>query len=130
LKNIRRLDCHSDDKTLASCNPDPSLSPPREAVDWRNALETAARISETDYAAALARVLRALGCSGRDDAIYVVRGLGFRQRLQDDDDDAASSLIDDIMNKDGKDCPVATALTDADRAKLLQIKQDAEKAGK
>jgi hypothetical protein len=39
-------------------------------------------------------------------------------------------MIDDLMNKDSKDCPVAASLTDADRAKLLQIKRDAEKADK
>jgi hypothetical protein len=43
---------------------------------------------------------------------------------------AAISLIDDLTDKASKDCPVAAALTDADRAKLLQIKQGIEKAGK
>jgi hypothetical protein len=43
---------------------------------------------------------------------------------------AAISLIDDLTDKASKDCPVAAALTDADRAKLLEIKQGIEKAGK
>jgi hypothetical protein len=34
------------------------------------------------------------------------------------------------MNKDTKDCAVAAVLTDADRAKLLQIKQAIAKAKK
>jgi hypothetical protein len=43
---------------------------------------------------------------------------------------APQHLIDDLTDKASKDCPVAAALTDADRAKLLQIKQGIEKAGK
>ena len=53
---------------------------------------------------------------------------GAESRLQSPG--AAISLIDDLTDKASKDCPVAAALTDADRAKLLQIKQGIEKAGK
>jgi hypothetical protein len=77
----------------------------------------------------LQRTLNELICSGDDDAIYVVRGEGFQSRLQAAGA-AAPDMIDDLMNKDSKDCPVAASLTDADRAKLLQIKRDAEKADK
>ncbi len=129
LANIRRLDCASPDKTLGSCNPDPSLSPPQEAVDWRNALESAARINETDYATALAATLKTLVCSKDENAIYVVRGGGFQSRLGAAGDEGAK-LIVFITNKDNKDCPVSALLTDADRAKLLQIKQQIEKAPK
>jgi hypothetical protein len=34
------------------------------------------------------------------------------------------------LDKDSRDCPVAAALTDADRAKLLRIKRDAENEDK
>lgn len=129
LKHISRLDCANRDDDLASCDPDPSLEPPLKAAEWREELETAGRLSETDYAAALARVLKALVCSSDDDAIYVMRGNGFESRLEAAGG-AASGLIDDLMNKSGKDCPVSASLTDADRAKLLQAKRDAEKADK
>jgi uncharacterized protein YjbI with pentapeptide repeats len=128
-KRILRLDCNSDDKTLASCNPDPSQAPPREAVDWRNVLETAARINKTDYEVALAAQLKAVVCSGGDNAIYVLRGVGFQDRLKAVGG-AASDLISDLTNKDSKDCPVAAELTDDDKAALLQIKQEAKNAGK
>jgi len=122
LKRIESLDCRTPDKTLASC--DPSAPPPPEAVTWRKALE-AARVDEEAYAEALAKALKELVCSG-DDAIYVVRGAGFQERLKAAGA-AASSLIDDLTNKDSKDCPVSASLTDADKAKLLRIKQNATK---
>jgi len=102
------------------------------AAAWRKALE-AARINDTEYVIALAKVLRDLVCSGDDDAIYVVRGAGvlpaFQNRLEAAGP-AAINLISDLMDKGSKDCPVAAALSDADRAKLLQIKQKIEKTGK
>lgn len=64
LENISRLDCHSADTTLAPCNPDPSLPPPREPAAWREALENAARINVADYEAALAAQLKTLVCPG------------------------------------------------------------------
>ena len=81
------------------------------------------------YAEALAKTLKGLVCSGGDDAIYVVRGYGFQSRLKAAGA-AASGLMDDLMNKDSKACPVAASLTDADRATLLQVKRDTEKADK
>jgi uncharacterized protein YjbI with pentapeptide repeats len=130
LTHIWRLDCASDDKTLALCNSDPSLSPPHEAVDWRNDVERAS-VDETAYAAALAAQLKALVCSGGKSAIYVVRGLSREiigpSRLQAAGS-AAIDLVDDLTNKDSNDCPVSAALTDADRGNLLQIKQKIEVA--
>ena len=123
LKNIRRLDCGDQDDTLAPCN---GAAPPPGAVAWREALEAAAPMDHEAYAKALAQILRELVCSGGDDAIHVVRGAsdgrGFLHRLEAAGL-AGSGLIDDLMNKDSKDCPVAAALTDADRARLSQIKQ-------
>jgi hypothetical protein len=113
-------------KTLASC--DPSAAPPPEALEWRKALE-AASVDEKAYAEALVKALKELVCSGGDEPVHVVRGRGFQARL-DNAGAAASDLIDDLMNKESKDCPVSAALTNADRAKLLQIKQEAKKAGK
>ncbi len=96
-------------------------STPPAAEEWRKALE-AARADEKVYAEALAAVLKKLVCSGGDDAIHVLRGIGYQSRLKAAGS-AASNLIDNLTNKDSKDCPVAAALTDGDRAKLLQIKQ-------
>ena len=126
LVHITDLDCADPDPALASCNP--SVPPPPEAAAWRQTLETA-RVDDKAYAAALARVLRGLVCSGGDDAIYIARGDGFQNRLQASGA-VASDLIGDLTNKDSKDCPVAAGLTDADRADLFRIKRDIENAGK
>ena len=60
-----------------------------------------------------------------DSAAFVLRGLmannGFKRRLTDAGPEAPA-LIDSIMSKD---CLVSAWLTEADRARLLQIKQDA-----
>ena len=41
---------------------------------------------------------------------------------------AALDLIDDLMIKDSKDCPVAAAMTDGDRGSLLRVKKSIEAA--
>jgi hypothetical protein len=132
LNRLGELDCLNSAPTLASCDPRwawvPPLKPLDETVAWRNVLE-AARVDDETYTKALARVLQDLVCSGDGAAIYVVRGGGFQDRLEAARV-AASRLINDLANKDSKDCPVSASLTDTDRAKLLQIKQGIEKAGK
>jgi len=125
LERIRRLDCSNTDKTLASCDPDATA--PDEAVTWRETLKAAAGGGDEAYTLVLVRTLKGLVCSGDDDAIDVLRGLGFQGRLRAAGA-AASDLIDDLMSKDSKDCPVAASLTDADRAMLLQNKQAAIRA--
>jgi uncharacterized protein YjbI with pentapeptide repeats len=123
LERIQSLDCANPDKTLASC--DPSAAPPPEATAWRKALE-AARVDEKVYATALTKIiLKELVCSDRDNAIPIVRGTGFQDRLLAAGP-AAIDLIDDLMNKDTKDCPVSASLTDAALAKLLQTKRNIE----
>ena len=124
LIRIQNLDCSSFDKTLAAC--DPSAAPPPQATAWRNELE-AAGVDERAYAEAIANALRGLVCSGGADAIYVVRGEGFQERLHDAGR-AASELIEDLVNKDSKDCPVAAALTETDRANLARVKKTAIEA--
>ena len=119
LGRIQVLSCSNSDKALASC--DPAAAPPPDAAAWREALE-AASVDEKAYDAAVATVLKRLVCSGGGDAIHILRGPGFSLRLAAAVT-AASGLIDDLMNKDSKDCPVAAALTDGDRANLLDIKQ-------
>ena len=65
-----------------------------------------------------ARLLR------RRHAISALRGNGFQSRLLAASIDGRK-LIDVITNKDGKDCPVPAALTEADKAMLLRVKQEA-----
>ena len=131
LKQIRILDCAV--PAFESCDylPPPVgaawwLGTQRDAVVWREALEKAARVDEQAYAEALAKVLTKLVCSGGGNAIYVLRGAGFHDRLKAAGA-AGSGLIDDLTSKDSKDCPVAASLTDADRAELLHMKQAAIK---
>ena len=119
LERIQRLDCSNRDSTLASCNP--SLPLPPEAEAWRKALQEA-RVDDQAYASALAETLKKLVCSGDADSIYVVRGAGFRTRLLATRH-AAPDLIDDLMDKESKDCSVAAAMTDTGRAYMLRIKQ-------
>ncbi len=118
LERIQSLDCSNSDTTLASCNS--SAEPPPEAAAWRKALEDA-RVDDAAYAKALAAALKTLVCSGDDGAVYVVWGGGFESRLESGGPEAPA-LVDFIMSKD---CPVSGSLTDADKAKLLRIKQDA-----
>ena len=131
LDRIRSLDCAN--PTLASC--DPVLPPPvgaaarrkslEDAYAWRKSLEGAG-VDDAAYAKALAAELKALVCSGGKDAIYVLRGLGFRDRLAGTGPEAPA-LADFIMSKESRDCPVSALLTDADKAELIRIKQDASK---
>jgi uncharacterized protein YjbI with pentapeptide repeats len=132
LDRIRLLDCSNADTTLASC--DPAVAPPNEAARWRKSLEDA-RVDDLAYAKALAATLKTLICSDRDDAVYALRGLlAFRglslalfpflgNRLAEAGPEAPA-LVDFIMSKD---CPVSASLTDADKANLLRIKQEAIK---
>jgi uncharacterized protein YjbI with pentapeptide repeats len=103
---------------------DPSISPPPEVAVWRNSLE-GARVDDAAYVKALAAELKTLVCSGREDALYVLRGL-LRHAFEEIGSPLraagpeAPALTDFLMSKD---CPVAAMLTDADRAKLLDIKE-------
>jgi uncharacterized protein YjbI with pentapeptide repeats len=126
LDRIRRLDCSNIDTALPSCIA--SRQPPTEADPWQNSLEYS-RIQNAAYAKALALALKMLVCSGGDDVTYILRGLlrGLDGSRLAHAGPEAPALIDFIMSQD---CPVSASLTDADKANLLRIKQDAiEKAG-
>ena len=116
LKRIEILDCSSPDKTLQSCNP--AAAPPPEATEWRNAV-----VGVAAYRDALAESLKALFCSGDENAIFVVRAVAKFGPLRQAGP-AARGLIAELLSKDSSDCPVAASLTDADRATLLSIKQE------
>jgi uncharacterized protein YjbI with pentapeptide repeats len=129
-ENVRRLDCASSDKTLSSC--DASAAVPPEAAAWRTAVKVAS-VDDPTYAKALSEVLKTLVCSGGGDAVHVLHGIEEKSpynfplsRLAAAGPEAPA-LVDFIMSKD---CPVSASLTDADRAKLLQIKQQIDKARK
>ena len=136
LKRIQDLDCLNPDRTLASCDPPWAWVPPlalaQDDAAWRKTL-VAEAINDSEYVIVLSKVLRDLACSGAEDAIYVVRGSGdfvlsgFQDRLKAAGA-TAFDLINDLMNKDSRDCPVAAALTDADRANLQRTKWDIERA--
>ena len=111
-------------------NLDPSLPQAPEADAWRKSVERA-RVEDKTYVAALTAVLKALVCSGDDDASDVLRGLitpdsSAPVRLAAAGSEAPQ-LINMIMSKDSKDCAVAGSLTNADRANLRRIKQEIEK---
>jgi Pentapeptide repeats (8 copies) len=130
LENISRLNCVSSDKTLEPCAP--GAPAPSDAAAWRQALERAS-VKEDVYRDAVAKTLQSLVCSSEDDALHVVRGVSRSAPMQESRLDAAGAaatgLIADLMHKASKDCPVAAALIDADRARLLQIKREIEAAG-
>ena len=143
LDRIRSLDCANADTALVPCGTGPSLfelpdasqkslgdarvDDAAPAAAWQKSLEDA-RMDDATYAKAIAAALKSLACSGRDDAVYVLRGLlrdspPFHSRLAAAGPEAPA-LIDFIINKD---CPVSASLTDDDKADLLRIKQDAIK---
>jgi hypothetical protein len=107
------------DKTLASC--DPAAEQPREVLNWQEKL-AAASIKDEAYAKALADELQGLVCTNDTNAIHILRGLGL-DRLEETGPNVPA-LVESVMRKD---CPVSASLTDDDKAKLLNIKQDAEK---
>ncbi|PWB89890.1 hypothetical protein C5688_13705 [Methylocystis sp. MitZ-2018] len=68
--------------------------------------------------------MRQLFCADDEDAIYILRGLPKFSQLPYAPGREEPVLVDAIMDKG---CPVSATLTEADKAKLLQIKQQAEK---
>lgn len=131
LRSIERLDCKKTSEwslPLASC--DPNSPPPPEVKKWQDELEKA-RVEDDAYEKALAAVLRELVCTSDANAIYVLRGVArerYGSRLAATGREAPV-LIDGIIKgeTDGKNCPVSAALTEDDKARLLQIKEEAKK---
>ena len=123
LKRIERLDCGNPDKTLASC--DQSLMPPFKIFDWQMKL-AAASVDGDTFAKALAEELRSLVCESGGDAIHILRGVISNGQLAKTGR-GAPTLVDTIIGKkEDKPCPVSAALTEDDKASLLQIKREAE----
>jgi hypothetical protein len=122
VSRIDVLDCSKTDSTLIPCD---AKSASGEPAAWRKSLEDA-EVGDSIYIKALAAALRALVCSGKDNTIYVLRGIVKNERMAATRD-AAPALVDFIMSND---CPVSASLTGDDKAMLLRVKEDAiEKPG-
>jgi hypothetical protein len=121
LQRIKILDCGNPDKKLASC--DPSAKPPREVLDWQKKLARSSADDEA-YVLALASELRVVVCASDTNAIYIFGGIIKNYGQLAETGREAPALVDFIMSEK---CPVSTSLTDDDKAKLLKIKQTAEK---
>jgi hypothetical protein len=80
-------------------------------------------IPRDDFRKVLAETLRTLVCPGPVylETIDVVRGGGFGDQLASAGPEA-KSLLEDLLDKDSKACPIARKLTDADRIRLAKIK--------
>jgi uncharacterized protein YjbI with pentapeptide repeats len=120
LARIARLSCKSSGVDIAPCKANPK--PLRKAQKWREVLE-AARADDEIYEPELANILRGLICGNEANAIDMLRQVASNGQLG-----AVGSklrpLIDDIIQ--GNYCPVASELTDADKARLWEIKAVAE----
>ncbi len=119
LKQIDRLIC-TETKGKSDCVEDKSHPEIKSLTDEA-------------YAARLAELLKALVCGGKDDSIHILRGIVRDLWLENSNRLYATAanapkLIDDILKpKTPSDCPVSAALTAEDKARLLKIKQQAEK---
>jgi uncharacterized protein YjbI with pentapeptide repeats len=136
LDRIRRLDCASSDPNVAPCD---ATSPPQsETAAWRISIESA-RVDGATYCKALATTLKTLLCSGNDDSPYILHQLanqpvgtsytpalhaGYKGNRLAATGAEAPALIDYILSKN---CPASASLTDTDRARLLEIKQEVMK---
>jgi uncharacterized protein YjbI with pentapeptide repeats len=109
LERVAILDCgRRDDDTLASC--DPSDAPPDAVKQWKKMI-VAASIDRTPYTKALAAILGDLVCSDDDDSLYVLRGLLHSHHLLSTGPEKLA-LVKRITSAE---CPLSTALTDADK---------------
>lgn len=116
------LDCSKTDSTLIPCD---AKSASGEPSAWRKSLEDA-EVGDSVYIKALAVALKALVCSGKENTIYVLRGIVKNKRVAATSA-AAPALVDSIMSND---CPVSASLIGDDKAMLLRVKEDAiEKPG-
>ncbi|MGJ0621342.1 MAG: pentapeptide repeat-containing protein [Methylocystis sp.] len=131
LERVARLDCRLTDDNYTSCNRNTKI--PSKAKEWRKFLESA-QVEDAAYAKNLADHIRKLICGKDANAIYILRSISggirdpwahsFTENLQGSRlntlSRVAPALIDDILQ--GNNCPVSSALTDADKTRLQMIK--------
>lgn len=120
------LDCARQklgDTALASCNP--AADPPDTVKAWKKMIE-AATVDKGAYAMALAAILGDLVCSNEADRIYVLRGLlsPYRSLKTGAKMPALAKRIT------SPECPVSTALTDADKTAIAAAAKTAVASSK
>jgi uncharacterized protein YjbI with pentapeptide repeats len=116
LDRVAILDCERrDNDTLASCDPSDAL--PDAVKQWKKTIE-AASIDPNAYAKALTAILGDLVCSDKGDRIYVLRGLLHTDHGLDDIGPERPALMKRITSTE---CPLSTALTDADKETIASI---------
>ena len=125
LKRVAILDCKTTGAEIASC--EQSGQPPDNVSVWQKQIKDAA-LSQNLYSKALAEVYRELICSGKGDALAILRSLASMGGPQAGGDarplgiletrGEAKGVVESITNPT---CPVSTLLTDADKARLSEI---------
>ena len=101
---------------IGKLNPDNSgnVASARETLEKRSMAKTADLMSLADQ-------LKTLACAVDEDALYIVRGLIANGRIKDTRA-KATGLVKAILKTD---CPVSAALTEADKAALNSIAEEA-----
>jgi len=123
LKRIAILHCARKGDTIATCSP--SAEPPAAVKQWQERIQ-AASIDRAVYAKALAKILGDLVCSGEPDRIYVLRGLWPSDRFRG----TGSEMPALAKRITSPECPVSTALTDADKRALAEATRNAVSSAK
>ena len=123
LERVAILDCARKGDSLASC--DPAADPPDSVKEWKKMIE-AASVDQGAYAKALAAILGDLVCSNEADRIYVLRGLLRSYRLLK----AGAEMPALAKRITSPECPVSTALTDADKTAIAEASKAAVSSSK
>ncbi len=126
LERMAILDCARQklgDTALASC--DPSTEPPDSVKEWKKTID-AAKVDRATYAKALAEILGGLVCSNEPDRIYVLRGLLASGRLLK----TVAEMPALAKRITSPECPVSTALTDADKTAIAEAAKTAVSSSK
>ncbi len=127
LERVAILDCARQkvgDTALASC--DPAADPPDTVKEWKKMIE-AAKVDQGAYAKALAAILGGLVCSNEPDRIYVLRGLLCVRIASLETGAEMPALAKRITSPE---CPVSTALTDADKTAIAEAAKTAVASSK
>jgi hypothetical protein len=128
LEAVTILDCaqlqlKGEGIALASCNPSADL--PDIVKGWKKMIE-AAKVDRDTHAKTLAVILRDLVRSNEADRIYVLRGLLRSDRFRDTGKEMPA-LATHITSAE---CPVSTALTDADKSAIAEAAKTAVASSK
>ena len=130
LERVAILDCAQrkwevigEEIVLASC--DPAAEPPDTVKEGKRMIE-AASVNRAAYAKALAAFLGGLVCSNEPDRIYVLRGLmRFGPLLK-----TGAEMPALAKRITSPECPISTALTDADKTAIAAAAKEAVSSSK